>query len=113
MSDIEPRQSRQDLVEPDSWWPLLAILLGALGSYAVLAVHLILEAAHAPAWMWVFMAVPAGLFLASALTFVIGSGIPVRERLATIPAGLLGYSPRAPVLRERAGQADEPSRERD
>jgi hypothetical protein len=53
--------------------------------------------------------VPAGLFLVSALTFVIGSGIPVRERLGTIPAGLLGYSPRAPVLRQRARQVGEPS----
>lgn len=105
-------RERQSRAEPTSWWPLVGIILGALGSYALLAVHLMLEAAHAPGWMWVSMVVPGGLFLASALTFVIGSGIPVRERLATIPAGLLGYSPRAPVLRERAGQVGQPSVDR-
>jgi hypothetical protein len=96
---------RQNQPEPTSWWPLVAIILGAFASYAVLLVHLVLEATHAPTWMWTsMMAVPTGLFFASALTIVIGSGIPLRERLATIPAGVLGYSPRTPMLRERAGQ---------
>jgi hypothetical protein len=44
--------------------------------------------------MWTLMAVPGVIFLAAGLTVAIGSGVPVRERLATIPAALLGYSPR-------------------
>jgi hypothetical protein len=79
---------------PSSWWPLVAIALGALGSQALLAVHLVLEAAGGSPWMWTLMAVPGVIFLAAGLTVAIGSGIPVRERLATIPAALLGYSPR-------------------
>jgi hypothetical protein len=80
--------------EPSSWWPLVSLALGALGSQALLAVHLILEAAGENLWMWTLMAVPGVIFWAAGLTVAIGSGIPVRERLATIPAALLGYSPR-------------------
>ena len=79
--------------EPSSWWPLVSMALGALASLALLAVHLILEAGGSP-WMWTLIAVPGVIFLAAGLTVAIGSGIPVRERLATIPAALLGYSPR-------------------
>jgi hypothetical protein len=90
--------------EPNSWWPFVSLALGALGSLALLAVHLILEAADASPLMWAWMVLPGAFFLAAALTLAIGSGIPVRERLATIPAALLGYSPR-PVhaRRPRAG----------
>jgi hypothetical protein len=80
--------------EPSSWWPLVAIALGALGSQALLAVHLVLEAVGANFWLWTLMAVPGVIFFAAGLTVAIGSGVPVRERLATIPAALLGYSPR-------------------
>jgi hypothetical protein len=80
--------------EPSSWWPLVAIALGALGGQGLLAVHLVLEAADGSPWMWTLMAVPGVIFLAAGLTVAIGSGIPVRERFATIPAALLGYSPR-------------------
>lgn len=80
--------------EPSSWWPFVSMALGALGSLALLAVHLVLEAVGGSAWMWMLMAVPGVTFLAAGLTVAVGSGIPVRERLATIPAALLGYSPR-------------------
>jgi hypothetical protein len=86
----------QKRAEPSSWWPLVSMALGALGSYALLVVHLALEAAGRRPWMWTLMAVPGAFFFAAALTFAIGSGVPVRERLATIPAALLGYSPRGP-----------------
>jgi hypothetical protein len=86
----------QKQAEPSSWWPLVSMALGALGSYALLVVHLALEAAGGRPWMWTLMAVPGAFFFAAALTFAIGSGVPVRERLATIPAALLGYSPRGP-----------------
>jgi hypothetical protein len=95
--------------EPSSWWPLAAMGLGALGSYALLVVHLAVEAADGKPWAWMSMLVPGALFFAAALTIAIGSGIPVRERLATIPAALLGYSPRGPVdtKRPRAGRGNE------
>jgi hypothetical protein len=80
--------------EPFSWWPFVAMVLGALGAFMLLVVHLVLEATGGRLWMWTLMAVPTAFFLAAALTLAIGSGIPVRERLATIPAALLGYSPR-------------------
>jgi hypothetical protein len=105
----------QRQVEPSSWWPLVAIVFGALGAYALLAVHLVIEAAGERTSMWTWMAVPGGLFLAAALTLAVGSGIPVRERFATIPAALLGYSPRVPMLTQRssaAGTAEERSANR-
>ena len=80
--------------EPSSWWPLVSMALGALASLALLAVHLVLEATGGSPWMWTLMAIPGVIFLTAGLTVAIGSGIPVRERLTTIPAALLGYSPR-------------------
>jgi hypothetical protein len=68
--------------------------LGAVGSQALLAVHLVLEASGGSPWMWTLMAVPGVIFLAAGLTVAVGSGIPVKERVAAIPAALLGYSPR-------------------
>jgi hypothetical protein len=68
--------------------------LGALASLALLAVHLVLEATGGSPWMWTLMAIPGVIFLTAGLTVAIGSAIPVRERLTTIPAALLGYSPR-------------------
>jgi hypothetical protein len=83
--------------EPSSWWPFVSMALGALGSYALLVVHLVLDAAGGSPWLWTLMTIPGVIFLAAGLTVAIGSGISIRERLATIPAALLGYSPRAPV----------------
>jgi hypothetical protein len=80
--------------EPSSWWPLVSMALGAFGSLALLAVHLVLEAAGGSPWMWTLMAVPGVFFLAAGLAVAVGSGIPVKERVADIPAALLGYSPR-------------------
>jgi hypothetical protein len=65
-----------------------------LGSQALLTVHLVLEAADGSPWLWMLMAVPGVIFFVAGLTLAIGSGVPVRERLASIPAALLGYSPR-------------------
>jgi hypothetical protein len=80
--------------ESSSWWPLISMALGAAGSYALLVVHLVLDAAGGRPWTWALMSVPAAFFFAAALTIAIGSGIAIRERLATLPAALLGYSPR-------------------
>jgi hypothetical protein len=94
---------RRGQAEPSSWWPLVSMVLGALGSYALLVVHLVLEATGASPWLWAWMAVPGAFFFAAALTLAIGSGVSVRERLTTIPAALLGYSPRGPEFRTRGG----------
>jgi hypothetical protein len=90
----EPLQTAAAQVEPSSWWPLVSMIFGGVGSYALLLVHLLLDAGNARPWMWTLMVVPLAFFLAAAFTFAVGSGMPVRERLAAIPAGVLGYSPR-------------------
>jgi hypothetical protein len=81
-------------VEPSSSWLFVAILLGALGCYGVLAVHLLLDATQATAWGLIWLAVPALFFCASAMALFVGSRMPVRDKLAMIFAALLGYSPR-------------------
>jgi hypothetical protein len=93
---------RQTQTEPSSWWPFVSMALGAVGAYMLLVVHLVLEAAGGRPWTWALMAVPTAFFFAAALTLAIGTGIPVRERLASIPAALLGYSPRAPKPTRRS-----------
>jgi hypothetical protein len=79
--------------EPTSWWPFVAIALGVMGVFATLVVHLLLEATHAGPWGLAWMALPAAFIAASVVALFIASGMSVRERLAVIPAALLGYSP--------------------
>jgi hypothetical protein len=86
-----------DTAEPSSWWP-----------YALLVVHLLLEATKAGAWALAWMAVPGAFFAASAGALFIASRMPVRERLTAIPAALLGYSPRE-RSRRRSTQASRES----
>jgi hypothetical protein len=52
-------------VETRTWWLLLAVVLGSVGCYAVLAVHLVLEATTTNPWMLSWMAVPAVILCAS------------------------------------------------
>ena len=81
-------------VEPSSWWLFVSFALGAIGCFGVLVVHLMLEATHASAWGLAWMAVP-GVLLSGALAApFLDSGMPVRQKVAVIAAGLLGYSPR-------------------
>ena len=82
-------------VETRIWWLLVAFVLGLVGCYGVLAVHLVLEATTTNAWMLAWMAVPAVFFIASGLALFVGTDLSPRERLATTSAALLGYSPRA------------------
>jgi hypothetical protein len=89
-------------VEPSSGWLFVAIALGGTGCYAALAVHLILDATGAGGWRLVWMAVPGLFFAASVAALFTGSGVPVGERIAAIPAALLGYSPRS-LSRRRSG----------
>jgi hypothetical protein len=80
--------------EPNPWWPFVAIVLGMIGVFATLVVHLLLDATHAGPWGLAWMALPAAFIAASVVALFIASGMSVRERLAVIPAALLGYSPR-------------------
>ena len=80
--------------EPSSWWPFVAIVLGMMGVFATLVVHLLLDATHAGPWGLAWMALPAAFIAASVLALFIASGMSVHDRLAVIPAALLGYSPR-------------------
>ena len=81
-------------VETRTWWLFLAVVLGLVGCYAVLAVHLVLEATTTNPWMLSWMAVPAVILSASGVALFVGSGLSPRDRLAAAPAALLGYSPR-------------------
>jgi hypothetical protein len=98
MPPTEPdrRESLPDAstVEPSSWWPFVAIVLGMMGVFATLVVHLLLDATHAGPWGLAWMAIPSAFIAASVGALFIASGMSVREKLAVIPAALLGYSPR-------------------
>jgi hypothetical protein len=83
--------------EPSSWWPFVAIVLAMMGVFATLVVHLLLDATDAGPWGLAWMALPAALIAASVLALFIASGMSVHDRLAAIPAALLGYSPREQV----------------
>lgn len=92
-----PNQTKEDStegVEPSSWWFVVSLVLGAMGAYTLLAVHLILDATNASAWMWTLLAVPVAFFCSSAVALFVGSDLSPRDRLAAASAGLFGYSPR-------------------
>ena len=85
---------RTEGVEPSSWWLFISMTLGMVGAYMLLAVHLILDATNAGAWMWTLLAVPLAFFCSSAVALFVGSDLSARERLAAASAALFGYSPR-------------------
>jgi hypothetical protein len=89
-------------------WPFVAIVLGAVGCFGVLVVHLMLEATHAGVWALAWMAVPALCFCGSIAALFVASRMPVWERLAAIPAGLLGYTPRE-IKRQAAARLRDPA----
>jgi hypothetical protein len=95
-TEPDPRRplAAASAAEPSSWWPFVAIVLGAVGCFAMLVVHLILDATDAGAWGLAWMAVPTALIAASIVALLVASGMAVREKLAVIPAALLGYTPR-------------------
>ena len=76
----------QSEFEPSSWRPPVAIALGAVGCYAVLAVVLILEATHAGAKGLVWLAIPALFFGVSAVALFVGSLASVRKRFGPVGA---------------------------
>jgi hypothetical protein len=87
------RTAAADAVEPSPWWGLIGIALFAAGGLALFAAHLILDATSGRAWAWALMAVPTALWAASVAALFAGSSVPLRERLAAVPAAILGYSP--------------------
>jgi hypothetical protein len=93
-TERDPRRplSAASTAEPSAWWPFVAIVLGAMGCFAMLVVHLILDATDA--WGLAWMAVPTALIAASVVALLVASGMAVRKKLAVIPAALLGYTPR-------------------
>lgn len=91
-----------DTVEPSSWWPFVAAVLGAIGCYAALTVLLILDATNSDAWGLIWMVIPTMFFVASAAALFVGSGMAAQERLAAVRAGFFGYSLRD---RPRRGKA--------
>jgi hypothetical protein len=93
-SDRHERLPAASMFEPSSLWPFAAIVLGGVGCYTALGIHLVLDATNASAWGLAWMAVPTVFLCASGGALLIGSGMPVRERFAAIPAAILGYSPR-------------------
>jgi hypothetical protein len=90
---VRARSSAASQVEPSSWWLFVALILGALGCFGLLVVHLMIEATHAGAAALAWMAVPGLLFCASAGALFMSSGMTAREKLEAISVGLLGSSP--------------------
>jgi hypothetical protein len=84
----------QNKAEPSSWWIFIAIVLGIVGVFATLVVHLLLDATRAGPWGLAWMAIPVAFIAASVGALFVASGLSLREKLAVIPAALLGYSPR-------------------
>ena len=80
-------------VEPSSWWPFVAMFFGGVGCFGVLVVHLMIEATGAGVFALAWMVVPGLFFCSSGGALVMSSGMTFRERVATVSAGLLGYSP--------------------
>ncbi len=110
-TEPDPRKDRPGVstVEPSSWWPFVAIVLGAVGSYGVLVVHLLLEATNAGPWGLLWMAVPTAFIAAAGVALLMGSGMSPRDKLAVTPAALLGYSPRARSRRQSTSHVREPA----
>lgn len=75
-----------------SWW-LVSLVLGILASAAVLVAHLVIEGAGGGV-AWAIVALPIVLFAAAAAALLAGVDAPLAEKLAMIPASLLGYTPR-------------------
>jgi hypothetical protein len=97
-------ESSREGVEPSSWWILISMALGMVGAYMLLAVHLILDATNARAWMWTLLAVPLAFFCSSAVALFVGSDLSPRERLAAASAAVFGYSPRDKSPRSTQGR---------
>src|SRR6266542_1207459 len=86
MTPTEPNRRKNrptvSTVEPSSWWPFVAIVLGAVGSYGVLVVHLLLEATSAGPWGLLWMAVPTAFIAAAGVALLMGSGMSPRDKRA-------------------------------
>jgi hypothetical protein len=83
--------------EPSSWWWVVATTLIVLAGFTLLPVHFLIE--HGSTIGWAAIAVPLALLGAAGWTMSTaadadrGSKIELKEKLATVPAFLLGSSP--------------------
>jgi hypothetical protein len=99
MPATQPERRDGPATEPSSWRPLVAIALGAVGVYGVLAVVLILEATSSGPSGSILLAVPGLLFCAAVAAFFL-SLTPIRNRLAAFGAWFVGESPRDVFVRQ-------------
>jgi hypothetical protein len=75
------------------WW-IVSLVLGILAAVSILAAHLVIESADSEL-AWAILIVPALLFAASGAALLTGIDAPLRDKLALVPASLLGYTPRS------------------
>jgi uncharacterized membrane protein YeaQ/YmgE (transglycosylase-associated protein family) len=84
----------ENTAEPSSWWIFIAIVLGIVGVFATLVVHLLLDATRSGPWGLAWMTIPVAFIAASVGALFVASDTALPAKLAVIPAALLGYSPR-------------------
>ena len=107
MDTTQPATAPAGATEPSSWRPVIAMILTAVGVYAVLAIVLVLEAAVADVHGLVWHAVPGVLFFAAAVS-VFASFEGVRRRLAAFKAWFVEAGPgerTAPSVGKSVGDA--------
>jgi hypothetical protein len=85
-----PEPDRTSIVESSSWRPLLAIILAAFGTYAVLAAVLAVSATEAGPHALLWLSGPVLFFAAALAALVISRAPVVRVRLAAVGSWFVG-----------------------
>jgi hypothetical protein len=80
--------------EGSSRWWLVSFVLGTVAAAAAFAAHLVIESAGGGI-AWAIVALPIVLFAAAGAALLAGVDAPLAEKIAIVPASLLGYTPRA------------------
>jgi hypothetical protein len=105
MAAQEPHRTSAT-VEPSSWRPLIAIILAASSTYAVLAVVLVLSATDAGPRGLLWLTVPAVLVAAAVAALVISSVSAVRERFVKLASRYVGHDGRSGTRGTAQGLSD-------
>jgi hypothetical protein len=92
MVTTQPATATAGATEPSSWRPVIAMILTAVGVYAVLAIVLVPEATVADVHGLVWLAVPGLLFFAATVS-VFASFKGVRRRLAAFKVWFVEAGP--------------------